>query len=92
MGTKKDPGRHDCYDRAYPDEPLFVLRAKDYSAPDLVRHWAHIRMEKAADIVNESERSHEVDKIVEALRCARQMERWRREYDSAMTRIRRPVG
>lgn len=37
MGTKKDGDT--CWDHAHPDEPLFVLRAQDPSAPRVVLHW-----------------------------------------------------
>ena len=40
MGTKADPGRYDCHAAAADDEPMFVLRANDPLAPDLVRAWA----------------------------------------------------
>ena len=40
MGTKNNPGEFDCYTAAEPDEPLFVLRANDELAPNLVRFWA----------------------------------------------------
>lgn len=45
MGTKSEElkaaaqGRG-CLGRAADDEPLFVLRAQDKSAPYVVRHWA----------------------------------------------------
>ena len=38
MATKR---RGDsCYDKADLDEPIFVLRAKDKLAPNVVRDWA----------------------------------------------------
>jgi hypothetical protein len=43
MGTKNEPGTFDCYDVAEDDEPMFVLLARDKSAPDLVRQWAEQR-------------------------------------------------
>ena len=32
MGTKRNPATYDCYDKAEPDEPLFVLLARDAAA------------------------------------------------------------
>ena len=43
MGTKNNPGKYDCYDKLDPDEPYFVLRAKDPSAPYLIRIWEKLR-------------------------------------------------
>lgn len=67
MGTKNNPGKYDCYTKADPDEPLFVLRAKDPSAPSLVRLWA-----SRQEMTEENS-----DKLREALDCADAMERWR---------------
>lgn len=70
MGTKANPGKFDCYEAAADDEPLFVLRAKDATAPDLIRDWAlqRIRRRKKID-----------PKVMEALDCAHDMESWREE-------------
>jgi len=43
MGTKNDPGKFDCYTNAEPDEPMFVLLARDKHAPTLVWLWAVLR-------------------------------------------------
>ena len=43
MGTKQNPGQFDCYAGAEPDEPIFVLRGKDPSAPLLIETWAMLR-------------------------------------------------
>jgi len=43
MGTKNNPGAHDCYANAGPDEPLFVLLGRDKHAPTLVWLWAALR-------------------------------------------------
>ncbi len=31
-----------CLNKAAPDEPIFVLRAKDKLAPQTLRHWVAI--------------------------------------------------
>ncbi len=43
MGTKIHPGQFDCYRKLDPDEPFFVLRAKDPIAPYCVEAWRCIR-------------------------------------------------
>lgn len=43
MATKNHPGEFDCYAKAEPDEPIFVLLARDRHAPALVWLWAAIR-------------------------------------------------
>ena len=40
MGTKNNPGEYDGYTKAEPDEPMFVLLARDPLAADQVRDWA----------------------------------------------------
>jgi hypothetical protein len=74
MGTKNQPGNFDCYANAEPDEPYFVLLARDAYAPHLVRQWAHNRsMAIDLDAKPESDRAM----VREALQCADAMERWR---------------
>lgn len=43
MGTKDNPGAFDCYEKAEPDEPFFMLLARDKHAPTLVWLWATLR-------------------------------------------------
>jgi hypothetical protein len=43
MATKSNPGECDCYDKAEPDEPMFVLLGRDRHAPTLVWLWATLR-------------------------------------------------
>lgn len=54
-----------CLNKARPDEPIFVLRAKDPKAAQTVRLWA-----AAANF------DHEPEKIDEALRLADEMDKW----------------
>lgn len=67
MGTKNNPGQFDCYDAADPDEPIFVLLARDPSAPALVVAWATLR----ADVEGVT------PKVQEAYDCANAMDEWR---------------
>jgi len=67
MGTKKRPGTFDCYENAEDDEPMFVLLARDSSAPKLVMQWAAWREGQGEDPA----------KVAEARACAAAMEAWR---------------
>lgn len=69
MGTKNQPGRFDCYDAAEPDEPIFILLARDPVAADLVREW--VKRRQALDGGSEG------DKHMEALACAASMDVFR---------------
>ena len=68
MGTKNNPGKYDCYAKADPDEPIFILRANDPSAPLLVRTWCELNGPHT-----------NMAKLMEAYNCADAMEQWRRE-------------
>ena len=70
MGTKQQPGKFDCYDKAEPDEPMFILLARDPVAPVLVRLWEELRNLRGL---------RDDDKGKEANDCAIAMERWRRK-------------
>lgn len=76
MGTKNNPGKFDCYDNAEPDEPMFVILARDPVASMLVRTWAHIRK-----VMGE-----EPAMIREAVDCADAMDHWRMEHRPLKTR------
>ncbi len=66
MGTKNNPGKFDCYTDAAPDEPMFVLLARDPLAPMLVDLWANLRAHLAGN----------PSKVGEARECARAMRKW----------------
>lgn len=76
MGTKRNPGRFDCYAAADPDEPMFVLLGRDPLAPMLVRLWAFMRGLRRPH-ADPRIRAHEAEKQAEAESCAADMERWR---------------
>jgi hypothetical protein len=67
MGTKLNPGKFDCYENAEPDEPMFVLLARDPLAPILVKLWADLREHAAGN----------PSKVAEARTCAADMAKWR---------------
>lgn len=76
MATKNNPGKYDCYAAAEPDEPLFILRANDPSAPSMVRGWAWNRAQ--AIFQGHKDGGPEAwAKVQEALDCAKAMETWR---------------
>jgi hypothetical protein len=71
MGSKNNPGTFDCYTNAAPDEPMFVLLARDKHAPCLVWLWATLREldgEKA-------------EVVAEARACCFSMMRWAADHD-----------
>jgi hypothetical protein len=65
MGTRNNPGKYDCYYKAAPDEPIFVLLGRDPVASVVVRFWIQMRK-----LIGGTQQ----DKLDEALRCARYME------------------
>ena len=74
MGSKLSPGTFDCYANAEPDEPMFVLLARDASAPDIVDVWARTRENMiATGLKPESDRKM----VLEAQQCAIAMHQWR---------------
>ncbi|MCX5516176.1 hypothetical protein C3941_19490 [Kaistia algarum] len=69
MGTKNNPSAFDCYHNAEPDEPMFILLARDPLAPGLVREWADQREAVAVT-------ARQFAKVSEARQCADAMEAW----------------
>jgi hypothetical protein len=58
-----------CFDKAGPNEPIFVLRSTDILAPEIVREWA-FRARQAGT---------PPEKVVEALNLADEMDSWQIE-------------
>lgn len=82
MGSKLNPGKFDCYTNALPDEPMFVLLARDPFAPELVRMWA--RTAELANRGSDAGRGPYAGapktsghKVAEAMQCADDMKAWR---------------
>jgi hypothetical protein len=73
LGSKLNPGRFDCYSRARPDEPMFVLLARDPSAPYIVDQWAKQRL---FDIQRGIKPESDKAKVNEAIECAERMRAW----------------
>lgn len=76
MGTKNNPGKFDCYANALPDEPMFVLLARDPQFYQMVTLWARQR----GHMIDCGERPQSDSGLVnEAMQCAYDGQRWRRE-------------
>ena len=73
MGTKSNPGAYDCYANAEPDEPMFVLLARDKHAPTLVWLWATLRELDQEDPA----------KVAEARECVNAMCDWQKAHGRA---------
>lgn len=89
MGTKNNPGDYDCYAKAEPDEPMFVLLARDPLAATTVRGWA-INLQNQTDmgILPKEDAIKNREKVQEAYKCADDMEKWRADY---LKRDNKPV-
>lgn len=75
MGTKNDPGKFDCYSNADPDEPMFILLARDPAAPATLLRWIECREDL---IRNGKKPSSDRNMLVEARECAAAMIEWRK--------------
>lgn len=80
MGTKLTELRDGCFHRAMDDEPMFVLLARDPSAPNLVRQWAQKR---ELDINEGRKPASDMVMVQEARDAADRMEAWREQNDGA---------
>lgn len=74
MGTKNNPGKFDCYANAEPDEPMFVLLARDPAAPFTIEDW----IARRRWLIDQGEKPvSDYDMLDEAQRCADAMRAWR---------------
>lgn len=71
MGTKNNPGEFDCYVKAEPDEPMFILLGRDKHAPTLVWLWASLRELDGED----------ANKVTEARNCVAEMIGWAHDHN-----------
>jgi hypothetical protein len=67
MATKNNPGRFDCYSKADPSEPMFILLGRDPVAPLVVLAWATLRAHCG---------HNDESQLIEAIECARAMQAW----------------
>lgn len=77
METKANPNPGGCLAKALPDEPFFVLLARDPTAPATIRWWA----ERRAQLGVEGDKRQEGEQLIEALDTATAMEEWRKQHD-----------
>ena len=77
MSTKNNPGDYDCYENAEPDEPMFVLLARDQDASATVRSWAYAYAKRK---FRPGAPKRVYKKYDEARRCADDMDRWRSSH------------
>ena len=76
MGTKNKPGTFDCYAKAEPDEPMFILLGRDADAAKATRDWAGARLARInRGLKPESDRAM----VQEAFDCADAMDAYRRQ-------------
>lgn len=69
MVDKKRQVRNDFYSKAEPDEPVFVLLARDPDFSSLVRHWIWRRRQRIArgqKPASDEQMCNEAEKIAEA--------------------------
>lgn len=84
MGTKQKPNTYDCLASALPDEPYFVLLARDPHFAELVRLWADRR---SSDVQCGERPLDDNPKVVEAYATARAGADWRRIRNGAWRKV-----
>jgi len=75
MGTKKNPGKFDCYEKAKDDEPMFVLLARDPLFQELLELWANRREMMVKCGLRPTQ---DMEMVSEARKCAEEGASWRR--------------
>lgn len=75
MGSKLNPGKYDCADRAKPDEPVFTLLGRDPNAGAAIRAWAASR---EMSIRNGQFPLEDMHKVWEAKTAADEVDRFAR--------------
>lgn len=89
MGTKNSPAKFDCYGNALPDEPMFILLARDPDFHRLVCEWANRRdADIRCGLRPESDRAM----VLEARQCAADGQHWRKENNGAWRPSLQPQG
>jgi len=78
MSTKQTPGAYDCWSKLAEDEPYFLLRAKDTTAPGVVREWVRRRRNEAVIAGGTITPAYE-KKLREASAAADAMDAWHME-------------
>ena len=88
MGTARDEiaaakARKGCLGKAAPDEPVFILRARDVLAPNAVERWAD-ELQMAMSSQGATSPARDTAKIREARALAHQMRAWQALHGSKL--------
>lgn len=75
MGTKNNPGVFDCYANALPDEPMFVLLARDPLFGKYVFRWG---VDREMQISCGERPDSDYAMVQEAFVCSREGQKWRK--------------
>jgi hypothetical protein len=89
MGTKQNPGQFDCYVKALPDEPMFVLLARDPDFFEIVMEWCN-RRTRAIELGKCPKSDRWL--VAEAMRCAVEGVLWRLDNDGKWRDAKPPVA
>jgi hypothetical protein len=76
MATKR---KNKCLQKAAPHEPIFVLRAQDQLAPEVIEFWAS-RLEVGVTDAFGPAAASSYEKIKTAREIAEEMRGWQRQY------------
>jgi len=82
MIKSKEIAGPSCLTRADDDEPLFVLRANDDLAPDIVRRWANLYISSKGVLAS----TQQIAKFAEAMMLATEMEKWKDAHSKPVSR------
>jgi hypothetical protein len=77
MASKNKPGRYDGLAKAAPDEPYFVLLARDADAVPALMAWCRSRLQR---IRAGDKPLVDLDQVIEAITVVRAMVFWRRHH------------
>lgn len=83
MGTKETELLDGCFAKAMPGEFMFVLLARDLSAPDYVDAWA---FKREVEISEGKRPASDMAQVIEARQTAANMRKWRIENEGAWRR------
>lgn len=85
MSTKTDNilNRESCWNNAAPDEPLFILKGSDETAPDTILMWAARYLLAKGGWAHMTQKQR--DKYNDALGVAQRMRIWRSKSTASNT-------
>lgn len=88
MGTKNNPGVHDCYSKAEPDEPMFILLGRDPTAAFVVSFWRELKKE----MKRQGTSATSDEKLEEAWVCAVKMQEWAKKKGKDPEAVKRVLS